>query len=151
MDALRWMFNDEAQSVNAEFDTRFYEIDVEDAGSVMLEMESGVVVTIDPSWSRPKTYPTWGNVTMKFIGTEGSLHVDAFKQHALYYNDIDHSLQEKPWADDMNEGLINDFIDCIKSGRKPFITGEDGLRTLEVVKAAYQADAECKKVTIEKH
>lgn len=151
MDALRWMFNDEAKAVNAEFDTRFYDIDVEDSGSVMLEMESGVLVTIDPSWSRPKTYPTWGNVTMKFIGTEGSLYVDAFKQHALYYNDTDNKLQEQPWADDMNEGLINDFIDCVETGRKPFITGEDGLRTLEVVKAAYQADSEKQKVTVTKH
>jgi len=151
MDALRWMFQDEAKNVYAEFDTRFYDIDVEDCGSVMLEMESGMVVSIDPSWSRPKTYPTWGNVTMKFIGTEGSLYVDAFKQHALYYNDNGNNLQEQPWADDMNEGLISDFIDCVKTGRKPFITGEDGLRTLEVVKAAYQADSEKQNVTVNKH
>src|SRR5699024_3390459 len=95
--------------------------------------------------------PTWGNVTMKFIGTEGSLYVDAFKQHALYYNDNGNNLQEQPWADDMNEGLISDFIDCVKTGRKPFITGEDGLRTLEVVKAAYQADSEKQNVTVNKH
>ncbi|HLQ70712.1 MAG TPA: Gfo/Idh/MocA family oxidoreductase [Bacillota bacterium] len=151
MDVLRWMFKDEAKAVNAEFDTHFYDIDVEDAGSVMLEMESGMLVTIDPSWSRPKTYPTWGNVTMKFIGTEGSLYVDAFKQHALYYNDAGNGLQEQPWADDMNEGLINDFIDCVETGRKPFITGEDGLRTLEVVKAAYQSDDANQKVIINKH
>src|SRR5699024_10282379 len=90
MDVLRWMFND---------------ADVEDCGSVIIEMESGMIVSIDPSWSRPKTYPTWGNVTMKFTGTEGTLYVDAFKQHALYYNDTDENIQEQPWADDMNEGL----------------------------------------------
>lgn len=151
MDVLRWMFDDEAKSVYAEFDTHFHDIDVEDAGSVMLEMDSGMVVTIDPSWSRPETYPTWGNVTMKFIGTEGSLNVDALKQHLLYYNDTDSKLQEQPWTDDMNEGLINDFIDCINMGRKPFITGEDGLRTLEVVKAAYQADSEKQTVTVNQH
>lgn len=151
MDALRWMFQDEAKNVYAAFDTRFHNIDVEDCGSVMLEMKSGMVVTIDPSWSRPKTYPTWGNVTMKFIGTEGSLYVDAFKQHSLYYNDKAGNLEEQPWADDMNAGLINDFIDCVKTGRKPFITGEDGLRTLEVVKAAYLADEEKQVVTVDQH
>jgi len=148
MDALRWMFDDEASTVYAEFDTRFYDIDMEDCGSVILEMDSGMIVSIDPSWSRPKTYPTWGNVTMKFIGTEGTLDVDAFKQHSLYYNDKAGNISEQPWADDMNEQLINDFVDCVMTGRKPFITGEDGLRTLEVVKGAYEADQMKKPVTI---
>lgn len=148
MDALRWMFNDEAKSVYAEFDTLFYDIDVEDSGSVMLEMESGMIVSIDPSWSRPKTYPTWGNVTMKFTGTEGTLYVDAFKEHSLYYNDEDGKIEEQPWAEDMNERLINDFIDCVQTGRKPFITGEDGLRTLEVVKSAYKANKLKEPVTL---
>ncbi|MUV37260.1 Inositol 2-dehydrogenase [Lentibacillus sp. JNUCC-1] len=148
MDVLRWMFNDEAKRVHAEFDTRFYNIDVEDCGSVMLEMDSGMIVSIDPSWSRPKTYPTWGNVTMKFIGTEGTLYVDAFKQHSLYYNDKDSNIAEQPWADDMNEQLVNDFINCVQTGRKPFITGEDGLRTLEVVKGAYASDRTKQSVEI---
>ncbi|WP_217586499.1 Gfo/Idh/MocA family protein [Lentibacillus saliphilus] len=149
MDALRWMFQDEAKSVYAEFDTRFYDIAVEDCGSVLLEMESGMVVSIDPSWSRPNVYPTWGNVTMKLIGTEGTLYVDAFKQHALYYNDKEGKLSEQPWADDMNEQLISDFIDCVKTGRKPSISGVDGLRTLEVVKGAYASNDIKKPVQIE--
>lgn len=151
MDVLRWVFNDEARTINAEFDTRFHDIDVEDCGSVLIEMESGIIVSIDPSWSRPDTYPTWGNVTMKFIGTDGVLHVDAFKQHSVYYNDIDGKIQEQPWADDMNEGLVHDFITCVKEKKTPFISGKDGLRTLEVVKAAYQADKEKQTISIHKN
>ncbi len=137
VDVLRWMFDEEVTSVYAEFDTRFYDIDVEDCGHVLLEFESGMVVTIDPSWSRPKTFPTWGDVTLEFFGEKGVLEVDAFKQHSLFYNDHDNRLEHKVWSDDMDEGLIQDFIQCVQENRSPFISGYDGLKTLEVVKAAY--------------
>ncbi|MGG1658277.1 Gfo/Idh/MocA family protein [Brevibacillus sp. NRS-1366] len=147
MDLVRWMLKDEVKSVYAELDTRFYEIDVEDCGMVSLELESGVIVTIDPSWSRPKTFPTWGDVTMHIVGTKGTLWVDVFKQHALYYNDRGNKLQQLPWAVDMDEGLIADFVQCVKEKRSPSITGEDGLRTLEVVKATYESNR-CKQAVM---
>ncbi len=141
MDLIRWIFADEVKNVYAELDTRFYDLDVEDCGMVSLELDSGMIVSIDPSWSRPKTYPTWGNVVMHFVGTKGNLSIDAFKQHSLYYNDKDLKIEELPWSEDMDAGLVADFIDCIRTNRKPSITGTDGLRTLEVVKAAYQSNA----------
>jgi predicted dehydrogenase len=151
MDLLRWILKTEVKNVYAEFDTRFYDIAVEDCGLVMLEMESGVAVSIDPSWSRPKTFPTWGDVTMEIIGTEGTLSVDAFKQHTVFYDDANSAIAHQPWTEDMDEALVHDFIDCVKTGRKPFITGEDGLRTLEVVKAAYEADRNKATVTLKRN
>ena len=150
MDVIRWIFEDEVKSVYAELDTRFYDIDVEDCGMVSLELESGMIVSIDPSWSRPKTYPTWGNVVMHFVGTKGNLSVDAFKQHSLYYNDVEAKIEELPWSEDMDAGLVSDFIDCVRSNGTPSITGMDGLRTLEVVKAAYQSNELKKTVTLER-
>ena len=73
MDLIRWILKDEVKSVYAELDTRFYDIDVEDCGMVTLELESGVIVSIDPSWSRPQTFPTWGDAIMNFVGTKGNL------------------------------------------------------------------------------
>ncbi len=147
MDLVRWLLKDEGKSVYAELDTRFYDIEVEDCGIVSLEMESGVIVTIDPSWSRPKTFPTWGDVTMHIVGTKGTLWVDVFKQHALFYNDRGNRLQYLPWAKDMDEGLIADFVQCVQEGRPPSISGEDGLRTLEIVKAAYESNR-CKQAVM---
>ncbi|TCP30824.1 putative dehydrogenase [Scopulibacillus darangshiensis] len=140
MDLIRWIVKDEVKSVYAELDTRFYDIDVEDCGIVTLELTSGVIVTIDPSWSRPKTFSTWGDVTMTITGTKGTLSVDAFKQHALYYNDRENRVQQLPWAENMDQQLIDDFVQCVLEGRAPSISGEDGLRTLEVVKAAYRSN-----------
>lgn len=150
MDLLRWILRDEVKNVQAELDTRFYDISVEDCGSVLLEMESGVIVSIDPSWSRPKTFPNWGDVTMEIIGTEGSVSVDAYKQHSLLFNDKTNRIQLQIWDEDMDGGLIEDFLDCVKTGREPFITGEDGLRTLEVVKAAYQSHEDRKTIHLKR-
>ncbi|MGM7722781.1 Gfo/Idh/MocA family protein [Metabacillus sp. Hm71] len=150
MDLIRWILHDEVKNVYAELDTKFYSIDVEDCGIVTLELESGIIVTIDPSWSRPKTFPTWGDVLLEFVGTKGTLSVDAFKQHSVYYNDTEKKIQHLSWADDMDQGLIADFLQCVRQKGKPSITGEDGLRTLEVVKAAYESDRLKKVVSINK-
>lgn len=150
MDVIRWIFKDEAKSVYAELDTRFYDIDVEDCGMVSIELESGMIVSIDPSWSRPQTYPTWGNVVMHFVGTKGNLSVDAFKQHSLYFNDTEQKIEELSWSEDMDAGLVSDFINCVRTNGKPSISGEDGLRTLEVVKAAYRSSELKQAVQVER-
>ncbi|QGH36625.1 gfo/Idh/MocA family oxidoreductase [Gracilibacillus salitolerans] len=148
VDTLRWILKDEVKSVYAEFDTRFYDIVVEDCGQVILEFASGIVVTIDPSWSRPKTFPIWGDVTLEFFGDQGTCNVDAFKEHTLLFNDRDNKLEHLVWSDDMDERLIKDFLHCVTESRPPFITGEDGLRTLEVVKAAYQSNQQKRPITL---
>lgn len=139
LDVTRWILNEEVRNVYAELDTKFYEIEVEDCGIVSLELESGVIFTIDPSWSRPKAFPTWGDVTMEITGTKGSLQVDAFKQHFIHYSNQNDRVQQLPWVKDMDQALVEDFIACVQEGREPSITGEDGIRSLEVVKAAYQS------------
>lgn len=148
MDLIRWILDEEVKKVYAELDTRFYNIDVEDCGIVTLELESGTIVTIDPSWSRPKTFPTWGDVTMEIVGTKGTISLDAFKQHLVLFNDQQKKVQHIGWGDDMDSGLVNDFIDCVQRMRTPSISGEDGLRTLEVVQAAYQSAKEKSAITL---
>lgn len=150
MDLIRWITNDEVKNVYAELDTRFYEIDVEDCGIVSLEMESGAIATIDPSWSRPKTFPAWGDVWMKIVGTKGTVTVDAFAQNSLYYNDEANCIRQLSWGENAVEGMLDDFLESIKQGRPPSITGEDGLRTLEVVKAAYESNERKQSVELKR-
>lgn len=86
---------------------------------------------------------------MSIFGEEGMLEVDAFKQHHLFCNDKENKLEEQTWADDMDQALVEDFIDCVRTNREPSITGIDGLRTLEAVKAACLSNQENKPITIE--
>ncbi|MFC0470399.1 Gfo/Idh/MocA family protein [Halalkalibacter kiskunsagensis] len=148
MDVIRWFLKDEVKNVYAELDTRFYDIEVEDCGMVSIELQSGVIVSIDPSWSRPATFSTWGDVKMEILGTKGSLSIDALKQSSLYFNDADGKVQDLFWGDDMDKGLIDDFINNVLNDLQPSITGEDGLRALEVVKAAYESNEHQQVVTL---
>lgn len=139
IDLMRWFMNSEVKEVFAEVDTRFSDVDIDDCGLLLLEFENGVIASHDPSWSRCKTFPTWGDVTLEIVGTEGVINVDAFSQHLLVYNDEEHRVRQEFWGNDMNMGLIQDFISCIRENREPSITGEDGLRAMQVALAAYES------------
>jgi UDP-N-acetylglucosamine 3-dehydrogenase len=144
IDLMRWFMKSEVREVYAEIDTRFNEIDADDCGLLTLEFDNGVFASHDPSWSRSKTFPTWGDVTMEIVGTEGVVRLDAFAQHLTLYSDKDNKVSEPFWGNDHDMGLMKDFISCIQEDREPSISGEDGLRAMEVALAAYRS-AELKK------
>jgi predicted dehydrogenase len=39
----------------------------------------------------------------------------------------------------MDRGLMADFVEMVRTGRAPSITGEDGLRAMQVALAAYES------------
>src|SRR5690606_30679800 len=88
VDIMRWYLNSEVAQVYAEVDTLLHDVDIDDAGMLTMEFENGVIATLDPCWSRPKTFPTWGDVTMKIVGTKGTLAVDAFAQTGEVFSDV---------------------------------------------------------------
>lgn len=139
IDLMRWYLNSEVKEVYAEVDTRFHDIECDDCGLLMLEFDNGVIASHDPSWSRSKTFPTWGDVTLEIIGSQGVTRVDAFSQHLTVYSDEDNKVKHDFWGDEMDLGLVADFVSCVREGRRPSITGEDGLRALQVALAAYES------------
>ncbi|QHW33697.1 Gfo/Idh/MocA family oxidoreductase [Paenibacillus rhizovicinus] len=136
MDILFWVLEKKVTRVHAELDTRLHDIEVEDCGIVLLEMESGIIAAIDPSWSRPASYPIWGDLVISFTGTKGTLHLDLHKQASVFYNDVKDKTEWMLWTDDLDEGLVGDFLAIVREGRPASISGEDGLATLRVVRSA---------------
>lgn len=138
-DLIRWFLGKEFTSVYAEVATRFHDVPVDDAGMLTMELDGGVFATLDPSWSRPAAYPTWGDVTMEIVGTKGTLSLDAFSQNLSLYNNQDQIAAWVNYGSDMDEGLVNDFVASVNSNTRPPITGEDGLRAMEVALMAYES------------
>lgn len=137
-DAFRWLTGDEVKRVYAELETSFSGgHEVEDCGVVLLELSSGIIASIDPSWSYPAAYPVWGDLTMEIVGEKGTLSLDLFRQSSRFYSGSGNETRFLPWLDDPDEGLIDDFVTRVKESLPPAITGEDGLRTLQVVEACY--------------
>ncbi len=147
-DLLRWMLDVEVKSVYAEVDSFFGAGGTDDAAILTLELEGGAFATIDPSWSRGEGYPTWGDVTLRISGTSGVLDIDPFAQPLRTF---DHETGAPSWSymgEDMNALMLADFLRGVAEGEPSGASGIDGLRTLEVVLAAYRSgeDHEPKKV-----
>ncbi|NMB00973.1 MAG: Gfo/Idh/MocA family oxidoreductase [Firmicutes bacterium] len=139
VDLIRWFLQREFVSVYAEADSLIWGVPIDDCGMLSMELEGGIFVTQDPSWSRPRTNPTWGNVTLEIVGTEGVIHLDAFAESFVVYDDRRSKVSERSFGSDMDFGLVKDFIEMIEEDREPSITGFDGLKALEVALAAYES------------
>lgn len=137
VDVLRWYLGAEVKEVYAEIGTQLSEGDIDDSGILTMEFDNNVFATLDCSWSRNETFPTWGDVTLEIVGSKGTLSVDAFAQQIDVYSKDGVSWDS--WGDNMDRMLVEDFVTNVKNGNPPSITGEDGLRALEVAYGGYES------------
>ncbi|MBE1444492.1 Gfo/Idh/MocA family protein [Paenibacillus sp. OAS669] len=139
MDLMRWFLGSEPDRVYAEMGTLFHELPVEDAGMVHVTFTNGAVAVLDTSWSRSKSFPFWGDVTMEIIGTNGTISVDAFGQKNEVYNNDAGKAQWSHWGDRMDAYMLKDFVRTIKENGSVPISGDDGMRSAAVALAAYES------------
>jgi predicted dehydrogenase len=125
------------------------EVLVETGALEMLTFQNGVFASIDASWCRPPYWPTWGGLTLEMVTERGSVVVDAFKQNLTIYSHRWQRPQWFYWGSDMNQAMIAEFIDAIREQRQPKVTGEDGLKAVEVTMAAYRSAQTSQPVRIE--
>jgi predicted dehydrogenase len=137
-DLMRVLTRAEPARIYAEIDNRMFGKDFDDTGIISVDFTNGVFATIDASWSIPKSYPYWGNVNLEVIGTLGVAKMEMFAQKIdRYSNKTKHT--HEYWGDDANMGLISAFASAIADDRDVEITGEDGLKALEVALTAYES------------
>ncbi|WP_106768999.1 Gfo/Idh/MocA family protein [Paenibacillus faecalis] len=139
MDLMHWFTGSVAEEVYAHAETLFHDENIDDAGMVHVKFANGVFAVLDPSWSRSRSFPTWGDVTLEVIGTKGSLFIDSFAQKNDLYSDADQKASWCFWGDDMDTELINSFVDSIVQAKPVSVTGEDGYMSARVGLAAYES------------
>ncbi|WP_114856232.1 Gfo/Idh/MocA family protein [Brachybacterium sp. YJGR34] len=105
----------------------------ETGGLVTLTYGSGLVATIDCSWSQPADAPTWGGLRLQALGTGGQLQVDAFSQH------VGGPGQWVAYGVDTDALLLDAFLAAVRDGQAVEPTGDVGLRTVRVVAAAQES------------
>jgi predicted dehydrogenase len=138
-DLMRWMLKDEVREVYAEISNGINHLEFDDVGFLSLTFHNGAFGTLDASWSRPKTFPTWGDVTLEVVTENGTLSMDMFAQNLVLYSDKTNSVSWQNWGGNMDDGLVGAFATAIADGSPVPITGEDGLRAAEVAIAAYKS------------
>lgn len=151
-DLLRWFLKSEVVEVYAQTNRILYADqvaeDIETGGLLMLRFANDVFATIDCSWNKPPYYPTWGGLTMKFIGEQGVLAVDGFGQVFTGYSHADQRPLWHYWGSDMNQLMIQEFVEAIRESRSPKVTGLDGYKSLEIALAAYRSVREGQPVSL---
>jgi myo-inositol 2-dehydrogenase/D-chiro-inositol 1-dehydrogenase len=138
-DLMRWLLGSEVKEVYAEISNRINHKDFDDIGFLTMEFENGVFATLDTSWTRPKSFPTWGDVTLAVTGDKGVLSLDMFAQNLVLYSDKSGGTTWQPWGSNIDDLMIEAFVHAIAGGESVPITGEDGLRAAQVALAAYES------------
>jgi predicted dehydrogenase len=130
-----------------------------DASAVaFFQMSNGIVYTYRGSWCSEGLNTTW-ETDWRLIGSKGSIKWDggdglaaekavsqnAFQSELAPADVPDRSDEDK---DGGHSGLIKDFIDCIRSGRKPETDCSDNIKSLAMVFGAIESSETGKEVQV---
>ncbi len=137
-DLLRDLFNEEPTRVHAQIGNNMYGEKWEDTAILSLDFPNGVFATLDASWSRPKTFKTWGDVTMTIVGDSGVLSMDMFGQEMEAYS-LTSPYGVRGFGSNLDALMIDEFVSSCLEGRPPLVTGEHGRAALRVALLGYES------------
>ena len=165
IDLYRWLLDDEVIEVSGKNVKINQEYDIEDNSFALLTFSRGTVVALDISYTVPDSYPYGRDLYLGLRGTGGVLSwapsFEGVKERLFVCSDsgdfasaprrhIDFELQSHPgYTGILGVHFLRDLAAAILAGTKPAITGEDGLRALEVVEAVYESAASGRTVQLQ--
>lgn len=138
-DLLDCLFGERAEDVYAVANHILHRdrVRVETGGLVSIRYAGGLVATIDCSWSKPDSFPTWGGLTLQLVGSGGIADLDAFGARVEGHSEGQRNGIWLPYGPDADQALITEFLDAVADGRRPQPDGEAGYRSLEIALAGY--------------
>ncbi|MCH7945226.1 MAG: Gfo/Idh/MocA family oxidoreductase [Armatimonadetes bacterium] len=138
-DLLRRLLKEEPSSVHAVTGNNMYGEKWEDMAMLTIDYPSGVFATLDSSWSRPKSYKTWGDVTMKIVGEKGVIEVDLFLQSVDWYSNKTGAHGLIGYGSDLDQMVVDEFTRAVREKTEPKISMQDGLAAARLVLAGYES------------
>lgn len=139
-DLLRDLLGEEPSEVQAQIGSNMYGQDWDDTAMVTINFPSGIFATLDSSWSRPKSYRTWGDVTMTVVGEEGVIEMNMFgSEIGVTTLSGNPSFSSYGFGSGMDEAMVNEFVRACIDDREPEVTGYDGYQAARVAIAGYQS------------
>lgn len=151
-DLIRWLLDDEVVDVASFIDTLDKaDTDVDDNAICLLRMKKGAIGTLVASWTYYKgednSTVLWCENGVMKIGTHhddqvivelrnGS--VERYKVGAIATNEAQ-----------TTSGVVDEFVKSIVTNTPPSISGEEGLKSLKVIIAAFDSQASGKIVKVE--
>lgn len=143
-DLIRWLLDDEVADV-AGFIGTLDKVgtDVDDNAACVLRMKSGIIGTLVASW----TYYQGGDNGTVLWCENGIMKIDTHPDDQIIVELRNGSIERhKVGAIATNEkqtvsGVIDAFVESIVTKTPPSISGEEGMRSLKVILAAFESQA----------
>ncbi len=129
----------------------------EDVATILLTHDSGMTSVVDCSYATRRTPETFPETLLEIDGDLGTLRLDAGYRLTIQTADGEDSQDvapplldwaERPWHN-IQESVFTiqqHFVDCLANGTNPETSGDDNLRTLTLVEAAYLSAREGRTV-----
>jgi len=127
--------------------------DVDDLATAFIRFENNITLTIEASWA--------GNGTdgqrLQVFGTEGGLELNdklfGREQPVHFFGRNENGLTEEPLALETFDGSsyqreIAAWIEGIRIGRPPLVTGLQGAAVVQIIEAIYESAASGREVTV---
>jgi UDP-N-acetylglucosamine 3-dehydrogenase len=141
IDVMRFISNEDPISVYAKMGSmrikRF-----EDYAHIMLTYKDGKSAFIESNWLTP--YKTR---TLTVTGSNAIMKLDYITQDLWIEQKTENVQPRYPFQEPLKMELQH-FVDCIVDKKKPVVTGEDGVRAMEIATAAMQSSAKNKAIKL---
>lgn len=154
IDLLRWMADDEIESIYAQCGTFLRPIEAEDFGSIVIRFKKGTIGMVEGSAC---VYPKNLEETLSVFGQKGTACLGgvAVNQIENWCFEDDNLNQVELIGEEVDSvygkghtPLFENFIESINTKKEPYITGEDGRKAVEIVELAYKSSKKNKVMKV---
>ena len=151
IDLLQWMLGGEAESITAMTRRAMRNIEGEDFGAALVRFKNGAIGIIEGTAC---LYPKNLEETLSVFGERGTAVIGGLAVNRIQAWQFDQPGPQDaeaaalPAGDPVNvyggghTPLYADFIKALLTGTKPLITGEEGMRAMQLVLGAYKSQKE---------
>lgn len=152
-DVIRYILGEEFTEVAAMVETNAKDDSTVDDNAVcLLKSESGIIGTLTASWA----YNTNEDNSTVIYGEKGTLRLEDDPTYSLIANYTDGrkvnyelgQIQSNDAGGQTSSHVVDHFVDAIQNDRAPLITGEEGLKSLNIILAALESSETGKRVKI---
>ncbi|MBF0705448.1 Gfo/Idh/MocA family oxidoreductase [Alkalihalobacillus hwajinpoensis] len=127
--------------------------DVDDNAVCILKTKTGVIGTLAASWS----YVSGGDNSTVIYGENAVLRLEDDPEHSLVvqYKNGDvvkyelQKIQTNEAGGQQTTHVVENFVDCIANDTVPAVSGEEGMKSLQVILAALEANETKRVVEVE--
>ncbi len=118
-----------------------HDMDTEDLAGGVIKFKGGKTMEIESSWAVHLDEPT---LQCTLFGDKGGAKL--FPNAKIYSQGKKLKLREQPAGKDVTP--FHDFVKCIRNGKRPQASGEDGLVIMKIIDAIYKSAKTGKEVML---